>query len=154
MGENYIVFSIGNQAASSECNSSSEKNVNSSGNNNDLGTINDINTLNVKIFSGKIRHDILSFTPSKSPFTIGRSADCDILLDDGMLSRFHSTIQFKDGQWYVNDGYMQENGEMKRSTNGTWIYCLEDTPIENGTTFKANHNLFICNYSIPNGNAY
>ncbi|MCQ2821254.1 MAG: FHA domain-containing protein [archaeon] len=139
MGENYVVFTIDNTS-----------NENSSAGNSSLNN----NSINVKIFSGKNNHQIFTFSPSKSPFTIGRSAECNIPIDDGMLSRIHCTIQFKDNQWYLNDGQMQDNGGIKKSTNGTWIYCLEDTPIYSGTTFKANHNLFICSFNTPNGNNF
>ena len=150
MGENYIVFSFGDKSGSEANSTDKNENIQDS---NPGGSIND-NIINVKIFSGEIRHEILTFTPSKSPFTIGRSADCDIPIEDGMLSRIHSTIQFINGQWYINDGQILDNGGMKKSTNGTWIYCLEDTPITEGTTFKANHNLFICSFTTPNGNTF
>ena len=151
MGENYIVFSIGNDKTNqSEINNSIDK-PNNSVNSKDASNANEANILNVKIFSGNIRHDILQFSPSKSPFTIGRSTECDIPIDDGMLSRVHSTVQYKDGNWYIIDGQIQDNGGNKKSTNGTWIYALEDIQINDQTTFKANHNLFICTFSKPNG---
>lgn len=146
MGENYIVFSFGDKTQSDG--NSTENNAEN------YQVVPNENIINVKIFSGEIRHEILTFTPTKSPFTIGRSVDCDIPIDDGMLSRIHSTIQYRNGQWYINDGQLQDNGGIKKSTNGTWIYCLEDTPIYEGTTFKANHNLFICSFTTPNGNTF
>jgi hypothetical protein len=100
--------------------------------------------LNVKIFSGDIKHGIVSFLPEKSPITIGRSQDCEILIDDNMLSRVHCTIDFKNEKWYIIDGVINEEGNIKNSTNGTWIYAFEDTLIKDKMTFKANHNLFIC----------
>ncbi len=96
--------------------------------------------LNVKIFSGDIKHGIVSFFPEKSP----RSSDCEILSDDNMLSRVHCTIEFKSDKWYIINGVINEDGNIKNSTNGTWIYDFEDTLIKDKMTFKANHNLFIC----------
>ena len=41
--------------------------------------------------------------------------------------------------------------EIKKSTNGTWIYAFEDTIIKDKMTFKASHYLFDCNlYYIQN----
>ena len=45
---------------------------------------------------------------------------------------------------YIIDGVINEDGNIKNSTNGTWIYAFEDTLIKDKMTFKANHNLFIC----------
>lgn len=154
MGENYIVFYTGTERSfqNEEMGTSGDRNNNTltqMGN-----TTTDSNSLTIKIFFGNIRHDSLTFSPSKSPFTIGRSTECDIPIDDGMLSRIHSTVQFKNGQWYIIDGQIQDNGGNKKSTNGTWIYALEDIPITEQTTFKANHNLFICSFTKQNGNPY
>ena len=133
IGENYIVFTIGleDEILLSE---------NYSNNNKE----NYEKMLNVKIFSGDIKHGIVSFFPEKSPITIGRSSDCEILIDDNMLSRVHCTIEFKNDKWYIIDGVINEDGNIKNSTNGTWIYAFEDTLIKDKMTFKANHNLFIC----------
>ena len=133
IGENYIVFTIGleDEILLSE-NYSNKNNENYD------------NMLNVKIFSGDIKHGIVSFLPEKSPITIGRSQDCEILIDDNMLSRVHCTIDFKNEKWYIIDGVINEEGNIKNSTNGTWIYAFEDTLIKDKMTFKANHNLFIC----------
>ena len=53
-------------------------------NNEDPGKI-----INLKIFSGNIRHGDLSFSPRQSPFIIGRSQECDIIIEDNILSRLH-----------------------------------------------------------------
>ena len=99
--------------------------------------------INLKIFSGNIRHGNLSFSPMNSPFTIGRSQDCDVIIDDNLLSRYHCTIEFRNGKWFIIDGYI-DNNNIKKSTNGTWIYAFEDILIKNGLIFKSNNNLFIC----------
>lgn len=154
MGENYLVFTtVSDKDTKTEKNSQNEdkitdKNI----------SISNISTsksesLNVKIFSGNIRHDILTFTHTKSPFTIGRSNECDIPIDDVMLSRVHCTVRYKEGKWYIIDGQIISNSNgcedvyVKNSTNGTWIYAFEDTLIYEQTTFKANHNLFICSFN-------
>lgn len=133
VGENYVVFTLGIEDDLLMSESYANKNPKEYE-----------NMLNIKIFSGNIKHGVLSFVPSKSPFTLGRSPDCEILIDDSMLSRIHSTIEFRDGDWYINDGNALDRDNVKKSTNGTWIYAFEEIPIEDKMTFKANHNLFIC----------
>lgn len=133
VGENYVVFTLGIEDDLLMSESYANKNPKEYE-----------NMLNIKIFSGNIKHGVLSFVPSKSPFTLGRSPDCEILIDDSMLSRIHSTIEFRDGDWYINDGNALDRESVKKSTNGTWIYAFEEIPIEDKMTFKANHNLFIC----------
>ena len=103
------------------------------------------NSLNLKIFSGNIKHGILTFSPKQSPFIIGRSQDCDVIIDDNLLSRYHCTIEFRNGKWFIIDGYI-DNNNIKKSTNGTWIYAFEDTLIKDKMIFKANNNLFICSF--------
>ena len=41
--------------------------------------------------------------------------------------------------WTLFDGY---NGKI--STNGTWLYINEDTPLQDGVVFKANQTIFSC----------
>ena len=106
--------------------------------------------MNIKIFSGNIRHGQLSFNPKHSPVVIGRSPDCDVIIDDSMLSRFHCTIEFKQdkNKWFIVDGiYDKDKKGIKKSTNGSWKYAFEDTKITDKMCFKANHNLFICSFS-------
>ena len=135
IGENYIVFTIGleDEMIMSE-NYSNKKQSDYE------------NLLNVKIFSGDVKHGVVSFSPSKSPISIGRSPDCEIVIDDSMLSRTHCVVEFKNNKWFIQDGFVNEKGEVRKSTNGTWIYAYEEIMIFDKMTFKANHNLFICNY--------
>ena len=137
IGENYIVFTLGLEE---------EMIINEHTSNNEDKEYNDL--INLKIFSGNIRHGKLSFSPKQSPFIIGRSSDCEVIIDDSMLSRFHCTIKFMDNKWYVLDGVIdKKTNKIKNSTNGSWKYAFEDTVIVDGMTFKANHNLFICSFS-------
>ncbi len=132
IGENFIVITLGVDE---------DMLLEENNNNNEQSK----NTINLKIFSGNIRHGNLSFSPNQSPFIIGRSQDCDIIIDDNLLSRFHCSIEFRDEKWYITDGYV-DNNNIKKSTNGTWIYALEDTLIKDEMIFKANNNLFICSF--------
>ena len=61
------------------------------------------NFLNLNIFSENIKHGNINFSPNQSPISIGRSPECDIIIDDNMLSRFHCFIEYKNGKWYVTD---------------------------------------------------
>ena len=133
IGENYIVFTLG-----------MDEDILLDENNN-YDNENPKKMINLKIFSGNIRHGILKFSPKQSPFIIGRSQECDVIIDDNMLSRFHCSIEFRDERWYITDGYI-DNNNIKKSTNGTWIYALEDKQIVDGMIFKANNNLFICSF--------
>ena len=107
------------------------------------------NNLNLKILcKGKIIYDPINFQPTKSAIRIGRSLNCEVVVEDKVLSRIHCTIVYrKNIGWIIRDGVYNKNKdgsiEMKPSTNGTWIYALEDTPIYEGMIIKSNNcNLF------------
>ena len=138
IGENYIVFSLGDEEE--EENEKDKNNKNKFNNEND-------NCLNIKIFSTKTQK-IFSLTPDNCPVTIGRSSENSIVIDDDMLSRIHCTIDFDKDKWYIQDGYAKnglQEEEIKKSTNGSWIYAYDEILIKDKMIFKANHNLFICN---------
>lgn len=103
------------------------------------------NVINIKIFSGNIKHGMLTFHPNRLPLKIGRSPDCEIFIDDNMLSRVHCTVTF-DQEWKIQDGSVIQGEGIRKSTNGTWIYAYDEIEITDKMTFKANHNLFICSY--------
>jgi len=137
IGENYIVFSFGDEDDEEE----DEKN-------NNINYNKDDNSLNIKIFSINAKQKTYKLLPSECPITIGRSSENSIYIDDDMLSRIHCTIDFSNDKWYIQDG-LAKNGiqddEIKKSTNGSWIYAYDEIPIKDKMIFKANHNLFICN---------
>ena len=140
IGENYIVFSLGDDE-----NDEKEKEEDINGKNTFKNENN--NCLNVKIFSTKTQN-IYSLSPDNCPVTIGRSSENNIVIDDDMLSRIHCTIDFDKDKWYIQDGYARnglQEEETKKSTNGSWIYAYDEIPIKDKMIFKANHNLFICN---------
>ena len=139
IGENYLVFSTGN-----ENDNDVNENYIIKNNNFENECI-----LNVKIFSSNSKQNRLSFTPSDSPFTIGRKAENAIYIEDNMLSRVHCTIKYNDEKWFIIDGSinydLKENEEGKKSTNGSWVYAYEDSLISDKMTFKSAHYLFECN---------
>ena len=68
---------------------------------------------------------------------IGRTPNCDIRIEDKLLSKAQATIKCEDDQWVLTDGH-----EGRESTNGTWLYLNEDCEIENGMVFKSNQTFF------------
>ena len=104
--------------------------------------------LNIKIFSGNGNNEQSSFNPNtKGKICIGRDPECDIVIDDSLLSRVHCTIIYKDNVgWVLRDGRYVGEEESKASTNGTWLYLMEETEISDGMVFKGNQNLFVCSY--------
>jgi len=135
IGENYIVFSSEIEDEDKIQNNDINNNIN-----------NDI-CLYIKIFSMK-EQKTFTLKSDNCPITIGRNNDNNIVIDDDMLSRIHCTIDFNKGKWYIQDGYAK-NGlkeeEIKKSTNGSWIYAFDEIKIKDKMIFKANRNLFICN---------
>jgi hypothetical protein len=73
---------------------------------------------------------------------IGRNQNCDIIIEDMMLSKIQCHIEYNssDKCFYLIDGDGQ-----KDSTNGTWVFILNPTKITNNFMFKAEHTLFLAN---------
>ena len=143
IGENFIVFSLGDE----ENEEKEKEELNED--NNDIKNENVENDicLNIKIFNMK-NQKIFTLSPDNCPATIGRNSDNSIVIDDDMLSRFHCTIDFDKNKWYIQDGYAKnglKDEEIKKSTNGSWIYAYDEIKITDKMIFKSNHNLFICN---------
>src|SRR5690606_6570485 len=63
----------------------------------------------VKIERGNIQQNEYYFTDS---FTIGRSEECSIQIDEGVVSRVHLEISFSNNEWSITD---------KHSSNGTFL---------------------------------
>ena len=77
---------------------------------------------------------------SNTIITIGRSQKCDIVIEDMMLSKMQSYIEYNANEecFYLYDG----DGE-KESTNGTWVFILNPIKITDNFLFKAEHTLFV-----------
>lgn len=73
---------------------------------------------------------------------IGRNQNCDIIIEDMMLSKIQCRIEYNSNNkcFYLNDG----DGK-RESTNGTWVFILNPTKITNNFMFKAEHTLFLAN---------
>jgi hypothetical protein len=61
----------------------------------------------------------------RSQITIGRSPDCDIVLDDRQVSRHHAVIRWENGQYVVQD-LGSKNGTHVNGRELTGPYVLQD----------------------------
>jgi hypothetical protein len=103
----------------------------------------------IKVYSEVQSGELHFFNPQQfKKIYIGRDAYCNIIVDDTLLSRFHCTIEYKEGNdegWYISDGKGTDDiSEEKPSTNGTWLCLMEETLIKDGMIFKSNQNQFKC----------
>jgi predicted component of type VI protein secretion system len=91
--------------------------------------------LRLKLFGGPSTGEVFYFKPDNEVIKIGRSNNCDVAIEDAVLSKFQSSIKFNPEKecWVLEDGFND-----KRSLNGTWLYLNDDYDIYNGMTFKAN----------------
>jgi hypothetical protein len=104
-------------------------------------------TLKLKIFGGNNNGDVHEYSVNQMQngrqILMGRANECDIKIDDKLLSKVQCHIQLEfseDGNyhWMLYDGGPQG----KASTNGTWLYINEDVQVYDGMVFKANQTIF------------
>jgi len=92
------------------------------------------NTINkvvkVKIEKGDSPKDKYYFNSS---FTIGRSDECSIQINDGLVSRVHVEVNYDDGKWWISD---------KHSSNGTFLNGnkIDRAELKNATTIQLGDN--------------
>lgn len=101
-------------------------------------------SLILKIFSGMNKHEPIRVSPGQKFVVIGRNIDCDIHVNDNMLSRNHCYLENKENQWILYDGCKTDE-EIKASTNGTWVYLSDETELLDGMIIKTNHTVFRVN---------
>ena len=104
-------------------------------------------TLNIKVFSEIPQTEPHFFNPKQfKRIYIGRDISCNIIIDDSLLSRVHCTLEYDDEEgWAIYDGKIDDNeNKNKPSTNGTWLYLIEEITVEDGLIFKNNKNAFEC----------
>jgi pSer/pThr/pTyr-binding forkhead associated (FHA) protein len=109
------------------------------------------------MFGGPNNGEVYEFNipemEQKQELLIGRTPECDVKINDKLLSKIQCHIKVvnsNDGQnvdqqslgqnclqWTLFDGYRN-----KQSTNGTWLYINTDTLLKNGDIFKANQSIF------------
>ena len=103
--------------------------------------------LNIKVFSEIPKTEPYFFNPQQiKRIYVGRDISCNIIVNDTLLSRIHCTIEYKDEQgWFISDGKIDDESSQNRpSTNGTWLYLIEETPIIDNMIFKSNQNVYEC----------
>ena len=103
--------------------------------------------LNIKVFSEVPKTEPYFFNPQQfKRIYVGRDISCNIIVDDTLLSRVHCTIEYKNDEgWSITDGKIDDEESQNRpSTNGTWLYLIEETPISDKMIFKSNQNVYEC----------
>ena len=108
----------------------------------DINLDDDTIKLKLKIFGGPSAGEVYYYKQGQNiekSITIGRTPDCNIRINDKLLSKCQSSVLFSPEQeaWILTDGV---NG--KPSTNGTWLYLNENYQMHNGMIFKANQTIF------------
>ena len=104
-------------------------------------------TLNIRVFSDIPQAEPYFFNPKQfNRIYIGRDISCNIIVDDSLLSRVHCTIDYSDEEgWVIYDGKIDDDEtKNKPSTNGTWLFLIEESEITDGLIFKNNKNAFEC----------
>lgn len=97
--------------------------------------------LKIKVVGPPSSDKLFFFAPEEyfnCKIRIGRAANCDIHLEDTLVSKRQSTIEFRTNAWILKDG-----DGCKTSTNGVWLYLSEPLEIETGMAFKSNHTVFL-----------
>ena len=66
-------------------------------------------------------------------FTIGRSEECSIMIDEGVVSRVHVEVIFDGKKWWISD---------KHSSNGTFLNGkkIENLELKATTTLELGNN--------------
>ncbi|RPI74085.1 MAG: FHA domain-containing protein, partial [Ignavibacteriales bacterium] len=84
----------------------------------------------VRIEKGNSPKDRYYFTDS---FTIGRSEECSVPINDGLVSRVHVEVNYNNGKWWITD---------KHSSNGTFMngQKVEHAELKNAATIQLGNN--------------
>lgn len=96
----------------------------------------------LKIYSNEGEYSPMIMQSNDKIYKLGRTEKCDVVIRDKMLSRVHCILYYLDNNWYIKDG----NDKGNESTNGTWLYALEDIEIKEGMKFKSNSCNFLCKF--------
>ena len=98
----------------------------------------------LKIINKDKQYDPIILGKDKNKYTIGRSKNSDILIEDILLSKINCYLYYENNIWKIKD----ENQDGKPSTNGVWLYASEDNEIFNDMIFKSNNYNFHCKFSL------
>ena len=115
---------------------------------NEKGIVDGDKMLNIKVFSEVPKTEPFFYNPQQiKRIYVGRDISCNIIVDDTLLSRVHCTIEYKENEgWFISDGKVGDEDlyENRPSTNGTWLYLIEESPIKDKMIFKSNQNVYEC----------
>ncbi len=115
---------------------------------NEKGIVDGDKMLNIKVFSEVPKTEPFFYNPQQiKRIYVGRDISCNIIVDDTLLSRVHCTIEYKENEgWFISDGKIGDEDlyENRPSTNGTWLYLIEESPIKDKMIFKSNQNVYEC----------
>ena len=104
--------------------------------------------LRLKLFGGPCTGEVFFFNSNEfrnSPIRIGRMFNCEIQIEDSLISKYQCSLVFDaDRGWVLTDGDVSAG---RKSTNGTWylphrLYLSENTQMYEGMVFKANQTVF------------
>ena len=89
---------------------------------------------NLVVTHGSLQGTVLPL--GSAPVTIGRAADCTLVVDDDYASSHHAKLYQTEGRWIVED---------TGSTNGTWIdrtRITGPTLLELGSPLRIGRTIF------------
>ena len=75
----------------------------------------------------------------KAHYTIGRSEQCDIVIDHVHVSRIHAYLEYQNDRYYIRDN---------QSSNGTYLNSLNN-PVESASLGQDDVLFFSGQYSVP-----
>ncbi|OMJ89731.1 hypothetical protein SteCoe_8096 [Stentor coeruleus] len=97
--------------------------------------------LRLKIFRTGALTEVYSFHAQEfymCRILIGRSKKCNVVIDDGMISKIHANVVFNNQKkWIIEDGTGDEC-----SLNGMWVFANQDFRIVENMEFKACESFF------------
>jgi len=91
----------------------------------------------IRFLDGPKATQVFKFSSQDEVIKIGRMNDCQIIFEGNNLSRYQCSLVYKEGFWYIYDGFNE-----KQSTNGTWIFVDHFYEIFPGTVIKIGQTLF------------
>ena len=68
---------------------------------------------------------------------IGRGNQCRVRIKDDSLSKEHANLKYSP-----TSGWILSDGDLKKSTNGTWLYANEEFELYNQMFFKSGQFVF------------
>lgn len=76
--------------------------------------------LKLKLFGGPCKGEVFTFAERDYHdfhIHIGRLPTCEVVIDDNLISKCHTSMWYQQDAWVVSDGDVEK---LRSSTNGTW----------------------------------